>query len=181
MNKQPDDIKRPAPASDRKTRDLTALSRAILPLTKNLFGKKGFVEVDILTNWDKIVGAELADYSFPQKIDFKREQKNNGILHLQVPSGAFALEIQHREKYIIEKINAYFGYNAVCGLKILQNNSLSPRDENKYISDTPQKNLVSEEEQNYIKSLANDIKDSKLKEILIKLGQSIFNDNHKEK
>lgn len=181
MNEQTYDIKKTAPSAERKTKDLTALSKAILPLTKSLFGKKGFVEVDILTNWDKIVGEELADYSFPQKIDFKREQKNNGILHLQVPSGAFALEIQHREKYIIEKINAYFGYNAVCGLKILQNNSLSLQAENKYISEIPQKTLVTDTEENYIKSLTEDIKDSKLKEILIKLGQSIFNDNHKEK
>ena len=102
MSEEEFDIKRPAPASERKTRDLTALSKTILPITKNIFGKKGFMEIEILTNWDKIVGEELADYSFPQKIDFKRGEKNNGVLHLQVPSGAFALEIQHRERYILD-------------------------------------------------------------------------------
>lgn len=181
MSEEEFDIKRPAPKSERKTYDLTALSKTIAPLTKRLFGKKGFVEVDILSNWDKIVGEELADYSFPQKIDFKREQKNNGILHLQVPSGAFALEIQHRERFILEKVNAYFGYNAVSGIKIIQNNSLSLRQEDKYETDVPKKNLVTGEEENYIKGLADEIKNSKLKEILIKLGHSIFNDNHNEK
>lgn len=181
MSEESIDIKRPAPKEERRTYDLTALSRTIAPLTKRLFGKKGFIEVDILSNWDKIVGAELADYSFPQKIDFKREQKNNGILHLQVPSGAFALEIQHRERFILEKINAYFGYNAVCGIKIIQNNSLTLSQENKYHVEVPKENLVTGEEENYIKSLAEDIKNSKLKEILIKLGHSIFNNNHHEK
>lgn len=181
MTEEKYDIKRPAPKEERKNWDLVPLSRNISPLTRSLFGKKGFVEIDILTNWDKIVGHELADYTFPEKIDFKREQKNNGTLHLQVPTGAFALEIQHREKYIIEKINAYFGYNAVSNIRILQNNSLPLKSDEDYKEESPDKNLVTAEEENYIKSLAADINNSKLKEILIKLGQSIFNNNKKEK
>ena len=173
-------IKRPAPKEERQTYDLTALSKMIAPLTKRLFGKKGFIEVDILSNWDKIVGEELAEYSFPQKIDFKKEQRNNGVLHLQVPSGAFALEIQHREKFILEKVNAYFGYNAVASIRIVQNSALELR-EDRYEFDEPKTNLVTKDEENYINCLAEDIKSSKLKEILIKLGHSIFNDNHKEK
>lgn len=175
------DIKRPAPKEERKTYDLTALSRMIAPLTKNLFGQKGFVEIDILSNWDKIAGKELADYSFPLKIDFKRGLKNNGVLHLQVPSGAFALEIQHRERFILEKVNAYFGYNAVSSVKIIQNSALFLQQAEFEDVEVPKKNLVTSEEENYIKCLADDIKSSKLKEILIKLGHSIFNDNHKEK
>lgn len=175
------DIKRPAPIEERKTHDLTSLSKMIAPLTKNIFGKKGFVEVDILSNWDKVAGQELADYSFPLKIDFKRGLKNNGILYLQVPSGAFALEIKHRERFILEKINAYFGYNAVSSIKIVQNGSLPLLSDKLENVEVPKINLVSAEEENYIKCLADDVKSSKLKEILIKLGQSIFNDNHKEK
>ena len=179
MSEEDFDIKRPAPKSARMTADLTALSKTMAPLTKQLFGKKGFVEVSILTNWDKIVGKELANYSFPIKIDFKREQKNNGVLHLQVPSGAFALEIAHREKYILEKINAYFGYNAVCGLKIVQNSAISmPEETDEEKFDKP--DLLTENEKKYIESVSQEIKNSKLKEILIKLGQSIFNDNHKK-
>lgn len=179
MSEEDFDILPQAPKSARITADLTALSKTMAPLTKQLFGKKGFVEVSILTNWDKIVGKELADYSFPLKIDFKREQKNNGILHLQVPSGAFALEIAHREKYILEKINAYFGYNAVSGLKIIQNSAIS--FEEKFVNEQSKpKDLVTDDEKKYIESLSDEIKNSKLKEILIKLGHCIFNENHKK-
>lgn len=164
---------------EKSTNDLKALSNAMAPLTKKLFGKKGFVEISILTNWDKIVGEELANFSSPQKIDFKREQKNNGVLHLQVPSGAFALEIKHREKFILEKINAYFGYNAVNSLKIVQNSAM-PLLENDVQSVQHKVDLLSRDEKNYIESMAGDIKNSKLKEILIKLGHCIFNDNHKK-
>lgn len=181
MNDESFNIKRPESKEERKTYDLTSLSKMIAPLTKNLFGKKGFVEVDILSNWDKIAGQELADYSFPLKIDFKRGEKNNGILHLQVPSGAFALEIQHRERFILEKINAYFGYNAVSSIRIIQNSSSALLSDDLEDVEVPKINLVTAEEENYINCLADDIKSSELKEILIKLGHSIFNDNHKEK
>lgn len=167
-------------SDQRHARGLSSISQTILPFAKQVLGKKGFVEVDILTNWHKIVGDELADYSFPQKIDFKRDQKNNGILHLNVPSGAFALEIQHREKFIIEKINTYFGYCAVSGLKIIQNNDMSLDDMKKINQPKPKKSLVTHEEENYIKELAEDVNNSKLKEILVKLGNSVFNNNKRE-
>ena len=168
-------------SEERSTNGLSALSGTLLPFAKKLLGSKGFVEIDILTGWDKIVGKDLSQFSFPQKIDFKRGEKNNGVLHLQVPSGAFALEIAHREKYILEKINAYFGYNAVNGLKIVQNSAISLPEE---MPETEEKqpDLLTDDEKKYIESMAEDIKSSKLKEILIKLGQAIFNNNHhKEK
>ena len=93
---------------DRKTKDLQPLTFSLMPLAKKLFGKKGFVEIDIITNWAEIVGENLARYSIPQKIHFPLNSRNNGCLYLDVMSGAFAVEIQHREKYIIDKINMYF-------------------------------------------------------------------------
>lgn len=176
MEKEIPEIKR-----ESQTKGLSSLSKSILPLAKQVLGKKGFVEVDILTNWGNIVGEELAQYSFPQKIDFKRGEKNNGILLLSVPAGAFALEIKHREKFILEKINTYFGYNAVSGLKIIQNNNLSLDGIKEFKHSETKKTLVTPEEENYIKSLTKDLNNSELKEILIKLGQSVFNDNKNEK
>ena len=40
--------------------------------------------------------------------------------------------------------------------------------------------LVSPEEENYINNLAEDLNHSELKEILVKLGKSVFNDNKRE-
>ena len=42
-----------------------------------------------------------------------------------------------------------------------------------------QKTLVSEEEQNYIVELTDEIANAGLKENLMRLGKSIFNKNHK--
>lgn len=164
---------------NRKTKDLQSLSQTLLPLAQNILGKNGFVETDIITNWAEIIGEQLAAYTAPQKIDFPRNKKNDGCLHLAVPSGAFAVEIQHREKYILQKINTYFGYRAVSSLKIIQNNELSiPAVRNSKSSSKPQP-VLSEEEKEFIKNISNEINNENLKEILIKLGHSIYADNHK--
>jgi hypothetical protein len=94
--------------------DLQSVTKSIMPLARSILGKKGFVEVDILTDWSGIVGEELAAYTLPQKIDFKPNQKNNGILHLMVPSGAFALEIQHRDDDFFHPDYRCFFHNPQC-------------------------------------------------------------------
>ena len=144
---------------ERTTGDLQSLAKSILPLAKAVLGKKGFVETDILTNWPDIIGEDLANFTSPVKIDFKPQQRLNGTLHLE------------------QKINTYFGYNAVSGIRIIQNPNFQ-------IS-TPQppkkvEKLVTPEEENYIQELAEEIIRPDLKEILIKLGQSVFTDNNQK-
>ena len=152
---------------------------AALPLVRHILGQKGMVSADLLAMWEQIVGEETAAYTFPEKLDFPCGQKNNGVLRLKVPGGAFALEISHREKFIVEKINAYFGYNAVCSLKIIQDPNMAVQMIVNRKTSEKQKTLVSEEEQNYIVELTDEIANAGLKENLMRLGKSIFNKNHK--
>ncbi len=168
-------------SDERKTYDLQSVARTILPLAKSILGKKGFVEIDILTDWDKIVGAELAAYAFPQSIDFKRGEKTGGTLLVAVASGAFALELQHREKAVISKINTYFGYNAVSGMKIIQNSGLAQNAAAVEKSDKAKKSLVTAEEETYIKKLSEGMENPALQEVLQRLGHSIINHNKGEK
>ena len=165
---------------ERRASGFASLSSTILPFAKSILGKKGFVEIDIPAGWSKIVGDELASWSVPQKIDFKKGSRTGGILHLCVPSGAFALEIQHREKFILEKINTYFGYNAVSQLKIIQNSGLDIESLTSIHQPPEKKTLVTGEEENYINSLAEEVSSPMLKEILVKLGKSVFSDNKSE-
>lgn len=153
---------------------LNSLSRTLDSFSRKILGARGFVEVDILTEWDKIVGPELAQYSFPQKINFGKE-KNNGTLYLAVPSGAYALELQQRSKYIIDKINTYFGYNAVSNIKIIQNSGMVPLQQPQK---TAQKISVTKEQKEQITALTNEINNEDLKNILIKLGENIFSEKN---
>ena len=164
---------------DRKTKDLQPLAFTLMPLAKKLLGKFGFVEADIITNWPEIIGENLAGYTHPLKIVFLKENRNNGCLYLSVASGAFAVEIKHREKYIIDKINTYFGYNAVSSLKIMQNSeNILNKEEKTDLSADESMPEISQKQETYLKNITNDIKNKNLKEILIKLGHSVYTNNN---
>lgn len=164
----------------RNAADLQALSQTLLPFSKQLLGARGFVTIDILTKWTEIAGEDIALYSWPECIDFKRGEKNNGTLFLNVISGACALELQHREKFILEKINTYFGYNAVSKLKILQT-SAPPSAPKEDISAPPaKKTLVTPQEETYINDLSREVSSPRLQELLRRLGEDVFTDNRKE-
>lgn len=162
----------------RTNLDLMRVSKNIIPLAKKLLGKKGMMEFEILINWEKIVGPELACFSIPEKVEFKNNQRNNGILHLTVPSGAFALELQHREHFIVEKVNTFFGYGAVSGIRIMQNNEMQFYEKPQKPQKRTKPVLVSADEANYIKEMSETVKNTELKEILIKLGYSVFSDKN---
>ncbi len=159
--------------------DLTAVSQNILPLVKKFLGRKGMAGFEILVNWEKIVGPELASYCYPEKIEFKNNQRSNGTLLLSVPAGAFALELKHREKYVLEKINAFFGYAAVSSLRIVQTSEMQPVEKPVKKNYVPKPPVVTREEADYIRESAEDVKNKELKEILIKLGYSVFSENKK--
>lgn len=158
------------------TYDLTSISKTVAPLAKKLLGKKGLVEVDLIINWNSIVGDDFACFSVPQSIKFPRNERANGTLELSVPAGAFALEVQARKTVLIEKINAFFGYAAIKDIKTIQSNSFSCAKQN---VEDQKKRLVSLEEENYIKETISEIKSQTLKDALQNLGQSILGNKNK--
>ena len=164
----------------RTTKDLQSFAQTIKPLTQKILGPRGFAEADILSHWEDIVGSQLAENTRPLHIEFPREKKNNGRLFLQTNSGAFALEISHREKYILNKINTYFGYEAVSAINILQNNNIEITPSNSNRQENLSKQNISSADKDLIKNLTNGINNQNLKEILIKLGHSVFADNQKK-
>ena len=140
-------------------------------------GKQGLIEMKILTAWGSIVGDDLAAYSIPEKISFSKDKRDNGTLHLLVASGAYALHIGHKTSIILEKINTFFGYNAVSQIKISQNEAPFTHHEETIFEDKNDKKLVSEQEQNYIIEVTKDIKNPELKKHLQNLGKNIFKQN----
>ena len=165
--------------NSRTNQDLTAISKNIMPLAQKILGRKGTLSFEILLHWEEIVGEELAMYSFPDKVEFRNNQRNNGVLHLSVPAGAFALEIKHREKFILEKVNAFFGYAAVSSLKILQNTDMGLYEKTEKKKSFVPQVVVSPQEKEMIKDMVCEVKNEKLKEILTKLGYNVFNLNNK--
>ena len=166
-------------SAEHKLDDLTSVSQTVLPLAKQLLGTRGFVQIDLLENWESIVGPSLAKYCLPQKITFNKNQRENGTVFVMVFGGAFAMEIEGRKLQILQKINTFFGYSAVSNLKIVQNNSPDNFLIKQNADDKPKKILVSDSEQNYITELIKDIDSPDLKKRLENIGKHILSDKHK--
>jgi len=104
----------------RKYEGLAPLTKEISDLTQNVFGQKGFVSVDLITNWAEIVGKDLAQGVLPMKLTFPLNQRANGVLHVRTAGGAFALLFEHQKARVIERVNTYFGYPAIADIRQIQ-------------------------------------------------------------
>lgn len=144
-----------------------SLSKAIEPALKPIYKKHGFAEHRLLTEWRAIVGDELAACSVPQKLSVSRKQ-DGGTLYILVAS-ARALELQHMQPVIMERIATYFGYNAITKIKLTQTSAelfRKPRPTKK-----AETRAVSEK----LKELVNGCEDEKLRNSLLSLGSLIHN------
>ncbi|HEY0629914.1 MAG TPA: DciA family protein [Sphingomicrobium sp.] len=83
------------------------------------FKRFGFVQGAVVSRWAEIVGERYAKVSTPESIRFPTGKKAGGTLTLSV-EGAHAPLIQHLGPLIIERVNRFFGYEAVAKLAFRQ-------------------------------------------------------------
>jgi hypothetical protein len=76
------------------------------------FKRFGFVQGSIVSRWPEIVGERYAKVSTPESIRFPAGRKSGGTLTLLV-EGAHGPLLQHLTPLIIERVNRFFGYEAV--------------------------------------------------------------------
>jgi hypothetical protein len=89
--------------------------------------KRGFGQTSLLLHWDAIVGERLAACCEPLKLQWPPRPGKAppeapplpATLVLRV-AGAMALEIQHMEPVLIERVNAHLGWRAVGALAYRQ-------------------------------------------------------------
>ena len=123
------DGKPPKPAPRRFERARGGGARAISELMpevgRTAFRKFGFVQSSVVTRWPEIVGERHARVCMPEAIRFPPGEKSDGILQLLVVP-AHAPMISHVIPEIIERVNRFFGYNAVAKVKLRQGAVLPP-------------------------------------------------------
>ncbi len=95
---------------------------------RTAFRRFGFVQSSVVSRWPEIVGPHHARVCLPEAIRFPPGEKNEGILQLVVLP-AHAPLIQHVIPEIIERVNRFFGYNAVSRVKLRQGEVKPPRAE----------------------------------------------------
>lgn len=99
------------------------LSKVLDPASR----RRGLAQARVLTDWPMVVGQVLAARCQPVKLT-GASRGHGGILHLHV-AGSAALELQHSEPQLLERINSYFGYPAVARLRLVRAPLSLPRRE----------------------------------------------------
>ena len=91
------------------------------------FAQQGFASTELVTRWADIAGDEIAEHSQPVRITWPRQSADDSgeaapepaTLVLRV-DGPMALEIQHQSAVILERVNRFFGWQAVGRIALRQ-------------------------------------------------------------
>ena len=153
-----------------------SIAESLKSVNRKFLYKFGKLDYTIHAKWSDIVGSFFVNYSEPFKIssilssvDEDGSNIYDRYLHVNV-SPAAAIEFQHFQDKIIEKINSYFGYKAIKGIKIhqqfIKNDNISKKDKNV--------NLIEREiDKKEVLKLTPKLSNKKLEESIVNLGLSI--------
>ncbi len=100
-----------------------ALSTLTSGVFAESFAKQGFASAELVTRWTEIVGEEVSAHAEPIKMQWPRpaegEAQEPATLVLRV-EGPAAIEIQHLSAVILERVNRFFGWQAVGRIALRQ-------------------------------------------------------------
>jgi hypothetical protein len=155
-------MNKPSPSRARSLADIAGKT------LNDAFAKQGFASTELVMRWTEIVGPEIAAHSQPEKIHWPRPFEGRppepGTLALRV-EGPAAIEIQHLSTVILERVNRFFGWQAVASLRLRQ--APLHRQEPK-VMPRPDPEATAR-----IAATLPEINDEKLRDALARLGAAI--------
>ena len=84
---------------------------------KTILKKGGHNYSSMINNWTNLVGKKISDAAYPKSIKTGKELRN-GVLILNVNHGD-QLFVEYSKKDIIDKINAFFGYQFIKEVRLV--------------------------------------------------------------
>ena len=109
---------------------LRPFSNTIPKNLKQIFKKRGKNFSNLVDNWNKIVGKNISNVSYPVKILSDRNSKKSSLI-LNVMRGN-ELEIEYSKSEIMDKVNSFFGYKFLNSLK-LTSTQTKKNDKNRFL------------------------------------------------
>lgn len=153
--------------ASRQSRGLLAVATQLNRVTAAVRRRRGLTEAGLIADWATIVGDGLAEECAPQRL-VRGADGVGGTLHIRV-TGPLALELQHLEPLVIERINGYFGYRAVARLSLHQG-PLAPRRTKK----APLRPQPDAQAEARLAPLLAGIEDDELRDALERLGRGVL-------
>ena len=92
-------------------------------ITAPILHKRGFQSPEIFHHWHDMIGDIIGnDSAFNTnivKITFPTQRRNHGTVYIASDPMA-AMIIDQQKQHILQRLNSYFGYNAIEHIKIIQ-------------------------------------------------------------
>ena len=143
------------------------ISELMPQIGRTAFRRFGFVQSSVVTRWPEIVGEHHSRVCMPEAIRFPPGEKEDGILQLVVLP-AHAPLIQHVIPEIIERVNRFFGYQAVARVKMRQGAVKPPSAEKRAVAPPSLKPIPME-----LGESLRDVGDPELRTVLESLARSL--------
>lgn len=110
--------------SKKRASGLRAIGAESSKATSPIRRKRGFFEASVFSDWSAIVGPDLGGQCVPLRLA-RGPEGEGGTLHVRV-TGPLALELQHLEPQVIERINGFYGFRAIARLRMHQGPIATP-------------------------------------------------------
>lgn len=108
-----------APETPRRQRGFTSAAKLLEKSIRTTGEGRGFAVAKLLTQWEEVVGPELAAACTPVDVKYSREGGMGATLTI-LTTGPLAQKVQMKQLVILEKVNACYGYRAIARLRITQ-------------------------------------------------------------
>ncbi|MCE3255530.1 MAG: hypothetical protein K0R25_1024 [Rickettsiaceae bacterium] len=155
----------------KQNHGLSPLTDKIGQVLKPIFAKRKddfLILGNLSKNWQKIVGEKCWQFCHPKKVKFEKNKKANGVLSISAYNSSIGFYLEANSSQIIENIASYYGYKIISEIRIIQ--------EPKQLDQKPKEvaEEINQKQQDFILESTTKIEDKELKNILQKLGKSIW-------
>ena len=128
--------------------------KQLAKITENIVEKSisrlGAIQTHIFLNWQDIAG-QYANLTFPEKIRLSKNKNSEGLIIIKVQNG-FGPEIQLAIPFLLNQINARYGFKAISKIKIIQTNLGYKQPDKEFSS----KDKIEENTENLISNILPD-------------------------
>ncbi len=132
---------------------------------RSILKKNGYNYSEIINKWNFLVGKEIANCCYPKSI--KMDKKNSSATLVLAVKRGDEINVEYSKKEIINKINSYFGYKLLNGIRLQTFSVEDEKIKNKNTYHKLNKNLENK---------INEIKNTNIKNSLAQLLKVIKND-----
>ena len=146
----------------------THLSKVMQPVLARRTG----MTLDLITAWPELVGETFSTTTLPEKIDWPRRAHEDDPFQpatlVVACDGSAALFFQHEMSLVLERVNQFFGFEAIRRIRIIQKPVVTskPRQVKKL------QQMTKEETARLAEILAG-VEDPDLRQILEKFGEGV--------